>query len=77
MPGADLKFVLTSPLETADEDNGPQGGGVVLSLHGWPDAPRAALLTSRPARKMARRPLDKRLETMYLDIKVYYRPSEA
>jgi pimeloyl-ACP methyl ester carboxylesterase len=40
MPGGDLKFVHTSLLEIAYEDDGPTGGSPVMLLHGWPDAPR-------------------------------------
>jgi len=40
MPGGNLKFVHTSLLEIAYEDDGPTGGSPVMLLHGWPDAPR-------------------------------------
>jgi pimeloyl-ACP methyl ester carboxylesterase len=35
-----LKFVRTSLLEIAYEDDGPRDGRAVMLLHGWPDAPR-------------------------------------
>jgi pimeloyl-ACP methyl ester carboxylesterase len=40
MPGGNLKFVHTSLLEIAYEDDGPRNGPPVMLLHGWPDAPR-------------------------------------
>ena len=35
-----MKFVQTSLLEIAYEDDGPRDGSPVMLLHGWPDAPR-------------------------------------
>jgi len=35
-----LKFVHTSLLEIAYEDDGPRDGSPVMLLHGWPEAPR-------------------------------------
>src|SRR5882672_12564318 len=35
-----MKFVQTSLLEIAYEDEGPRDGSPVMLLHGWPDAPR-------------------------------------
>src|SRR5436309_3217872 len=40
MPGGNLKFVQTSLLEIAYEDEGAHDGPAVMLLHGWPDAPR-------------------------------------
>ena len=40
MPGGNVKFVHTSLLEIAYEDDGPRDGSPVMLLHGWPDAPR-------------------------------------
>jgi pimeloyl-ACP methyl ester carboxylesterase len=40
MPGGNLKFVSTSVLEVAFEDDGPRDASPVMLLHGWPDAPR-------------------------------------
>jgi len=36
----DLKFIQTSVLEIAYEDEGPRDGRAVMLIHGWPDAPR-------------------------------------
>ena len=35
-----MKFVHTSLLEIAYEDDGPRNGSPVMLLHGWPDTPR-------------------------------------
>ena len=35
-----MKFIQTSVLEIAYEDEGPQDGRAVMLIHGWPDAPR-------------------------------------
>jgi len=35
-----LKFIQTSVLEIAYEDEGPPDGRAVVLIHGWPDAPR-------------------------------------
>jgi pimeloyl-ACP methyl ester carboxylesterase len=35
-----VKTIRTELLEIAYEEGGPQTGGLVLLLHGWPDAPR-------------------------------------
>ena len=35
-----MKTIRTQLLEIAYENAGPQAGGLVLLLHGWPDAPR-------------------------------------
>jgi pimeloyl-ACP methyl ester carboxylesterase len=40
MPLGNLKFVHTSLLEIAYEDDGPRDGPPVILLHGWPVAPR-------------------------------------